>query len=70
MTIWNILRPFDIIYGLLGVVCGTLLIFSRFGAFGPRQIWQPWSRWKSAIGLFESSSGNKPFRTINGVMNF
>jgi hypothetical protein len=33
---WYNLRPFVI-------VCGHLLYFSRFGMFGPRKIWQPWS---------------------------
>jgi hypothetical protein len=41
ITIWNILQPFGIIYGCL--VCGHLEYFSRFGMFGPRQIWQPCS---------------------------
>jgi hypothetical protein len=26
-----------------GIVCGNLVYFLRFGMFGPRQIWQPWS---------------------------
>jgi hypothetical protein len=29
MTMWNILRPFGIIYG-------RLVYFSKFGMFGPR----------------------------------
>jgi hypothetical protein len=35
-VIWYNLWPF-------GVVCGPLVNFSRFGMFGPRKIWQPWS---------------------------
>jgi hypothetical protein len=27
-----------------GVVCGPLVYFFRFGMFGPRKIWQPWSK--------------------------
>jgi hypothetical protein len=42
VTIWNILRPFGIIYGrLVKVVCGNLVYFYQFGMFGPRKIWQP-----------------------------
>jgi hypothetical protein len=41
MTIWNNLRPFGIIYGNNGIVCGHLVYFSHFGMFGPRKIWQP-----------------------------
>jgi hypothetical protein len=26
-----------------GIVCGHLVIFPRFGKFGPRKIWQPWT---------------------------
>jgi hypothetical protein len=33
MVIWNNVWPF-------GVVCGSLVYFSRFGIFGPRKIWQ------------------------------
>jgi hypothetical protein len=43
MTFWNILRPFIIIFAvwcMLFVFIGY--IFSRFGVFGPRKIWQPW----------------------------
>jgi hypothetical protein len=36
MAIWYNLLPF-------GIVCGYLVYFSRFGAFGPRKIWQPCS---------------------------
>jgi hypothetical protein len=34
-----------ILYNLwpFGIVCGHLVYFSRFGMFGQRQIWQPWS---------------------------
>jgi hypothetical protein len=39
MSIWNILRPFGIIYG-------RLVYFSHFGMFGPRKIWQPCRRAK------------------------
>jgi hypothetical protein len=36
MTMWyNI--------GLFGIVCGHLVYFFRFGMYGPRKIWQPWS---------------------------
>jgi hypothetical protein len=35
MSIWYNLWPF-------GVVCGHLLIFSQFGMFEPRKIWQHW----------------------------
>jgi hypothetical protein len=42
MTIWNILRPCDIIYGrLIYIVCEHRVYISRFGMFGPRKIWQP-----------------------------
>jgi hypothetical protein len=45
MTIWNILWPFGIIFGrLVKFVCGHLVYFSHFGMFGPRKIWQPWSK--------------------------
>jgi hypothetical protein len=36
-AIWQHVWPF-------GIVCGQLVYFSRFGMFGPRKIWQPWSR--------------------------
>jgi hypothetical protein len=39
MTIWNILRPFGIIYSRLYSLW-SFSIFSRFGMFGPRKIWQ------------------------------
>jgi hypothetical protein len=42
MTIWNILWPFGIIYGRLVLVVVICYIFSQFGMFGPRKIWQPW----------------------------
>jgi hypothetical protein len=46
VTIWNIVRPFGIIYGLMCIYldCGDLVNFTRFGRFGPRKIWQPLSR--------------------------
>jgi hypothetical protein len=34
MTIWNILWPFDIIYG---IVCGHLVYSSHFSMYGPRK---------------------------------
>jgi hypothetical protein len=44
MTFWNILRPVGIIYiQQFGIACGRLVYFFRFGMFGPRKIWQPWS---------------------------
>jgi hypothetical protein len=36
-AIWYNLWPF-------GIACGHLLYFSKFGTFGSRKIWQPWSR--------------------------
>jgi hypothetical protein len=36
MAIWYNVWPF-------GVVGGPLVYFSRFGMFGPRTIWQPFS---------------------------
>jgi hypothetical protein len=48
----NVLRFYDhleyfmaICYNLwpFGIVCGNLVYFLRFGMFGPRKIWQPWS---------------------------
>jgi hypothetical protein len=30
-------------YWPFGIVCSHLVYFSRFGTFGPRKIWQPWS---------------------------
>jgi hypothetical protein len=42
MTIWNILRPFGIIYSLLcSIVCGHLIYFCRFGMFGPKKSGNP-----------------------------
>jgi hypothetical protein len=35
-AIWYNLWPF-------GIFCGNLVYFLRFGMFGPRKIWQPWS---------------------------
>jgi hypothetical protein len=57
MTIWNILRPFVIIYGrLVNIVCCHLVYFSSFGIFEPRKIWQP--RLGSHVGRkFEDSQG-------------
>jgi hypothetical protein len=37
MAIWYKLWSF-------GKVCGLLVYFLRFGMFGPRKIWQPWSQ--------------------------
>jgi hypothetical protein len=36
-AIWNILWQF-------GIVCGHLVVSSRFGMFGPIKIWQPCRR--------------------------
>jgi hypothetical protein len=45
-AIWYILLP-------IGTVCGNLVYFSRFGMFGRRKIWQPWSCSKmKAIWLY------------------
>jgi hypothetical protein len=44
MAIWNILRPFDNIYGLLAWCVVIWYIFSGFWYHVPRQIWQPWSQ--------------------------
>jgi hypothetical protein len=38
------LRPFGIIYGRLIYFAVIWYIFSRFGMFAPRKIWQPWNR--------------------------
>jgi hypothetical protein len=35
-AIWYNFWPF-------GIVCGHLVYFLRFGMFGPRKIWQPFS---------------------------
>jgi hypothetical protein len=32
-----------------GIVCVNLVLFSRFGLFGPRKIWQPWLRRRESI---------------------
>jgi hypothetical protein len=42
VIIWNMLRPFGIIFGRL--VCCHLVYFPQFGMFGGRKIWQPWFR--------------------------
>jgi hypothetical protein len=57
ITIWNILRPFVIIYGrLVYIVFCHLVYFSSFGIFEPRKIWQP--RLGSHVGRkFEDSQG-------------
>jgi hypothetical protein len=44
MTIKNVLLPFGITFGRLVLSVVIWYIFSRFGMFGPRKIWQPWSR--------------------------
>jgi hypothetical protein len=45
LTIWNILRPFGIIYcRLVFFVVVWYMYFSHIGMFGPRKIWQPWYR--------------------------
>jgi hypothetical protein len=41
MTIWSILWPFGIIYVRLVLFADICYIFSQFGMFGPRKIWQP-----------------------------
>jgi hypothetical protein len=38
---------------LFGIVCCDLVYFSHFGMFGPRKIWQPWSRDKTLFSLSE-----------------
>jgi hypothetical protein len=64
MTIWNILRQFGIIYGLLVcIVCDNLVYFVCFGMLGPRQIWQPWC--KQAASLRQNL---RPNRTVCDVL--
>jgi hypothetical protein len=46
-AIWYNLWPF-------GIVCGNLVYFSHFGMFGPRKIWQPWSKLQCACIFFTS----------------
>jgi hypothetical protein len=41
ITIWNILRPFGIIYSRLVLFCENLVIFSRFGMFGHEKSGNP-----------------------------
>jgi hypothetical protein len=42
-AIWYILSQFGIhILSQFGIFCGNFDIFSRFGVFGTRKIWQPW----------------------------
>jgi hypothetical protein len=41
MTIWNILRSFGVIFGRLVWFAVIWYIFSLFGMFGQRKIWQP-----------------------------
>jgi hypothetical protein len=38
---WYILRPFGIMYGRMLQLVVLWYIFSLFGMFGPRKIWQP-----------------------------
>jgi hypothetical protein len=42
----------DIWYNLwqFGMVCAHFNIFSRFGMFGPRKIWQPWFQIETVVG--------------------
>jgi hypothetical protein len=40
MALWNILLPFGIIFGNLIQFVVIWCVFSRFGKFGPRNIWQ------------------------------
>jgi hypothetical protein len=47
MTIWSSKRPFLIFCGHLVKLVVIWLNFSRFGMFGPRKIWQPWSDLKA-----------------------
>jgi hypothetical protein len=42
MIISNISQSFDIIYGRWVKFVIIWYIFSPFGMFGPRKIWQPW----------------------------
>jgi hypothetical protein len=40
----TILRPLEIFYGLLVYFGEIWYIFAPIWYFGPRKIWQPWSR--------------------------
>jgi hypothetical protein len=63
MTIWNILRPFGFIYGLLvPIFCGYLVYIFQFGMFGPRNIWQPW--WQGKL-----TRENDAFKMLSEVNN-
>jgi hypothetical protein len=42
MTTWNISVPFGTLHGRLVQFVVVWVYLSRFGKFGPRQIWQPW----------------------------
>jgi hypothetical protein len=50
----------------LYIVCGHLVYFSRFGMFGPRKIWQPWTIfiWRCFI-YFPGFHGG---RVVDGVV--
>jgi hypothetical protein len=43
ITIWNYFTALWYNVWPLGIVFGHLVYFSRFGMFGPRKIWQPWT---------------------------
>jgi hypothetical protein len=58
-AIWYILWQF-------GVVCGTLVYFSRFGLFGPIKIWQPCPGWRMVPG---SDLGEKAFIGSRSVLS-
>jgi hypothetical protein len=55
MVIWNILRPFGIVYGKLVMCCGNLVYFTPFWYVVSRKIWHPWHRISSAKKDFSCS---------------
>jgi hypothetical protein len=54
-VIWYNLLP-------VGIVCGHLVYFSRFGTFVPRKIWQPWSSAASSFGKDSLKNGASHFK--------
>jgi hypothetical protein len=50
---WYILWPFGIFYGQLVSFGVIWYIFSRFGMFEPRKIWQPWLQRKAMYCLLD-----------------
>jgi hypothetical protein len=58
MTIWNILWPLGTIYGSLLSFLVIWYNFSHFGMFGPRKIWQPWTR--AVFFVTDASNGFQP----------